>query len=101
MQQRGRGLGTQYVRQARLLCGVNLRHRGERTGPSLGRFPGSAAGVRCRGGVRPTAGLQLSGWGRQTCGSSLIPEIMSGTCGAAAHKSFSEVGVGSPRQYGK
>lgn len=102
MQQRGRGLGAQYVPRARLLRGVTLGHRGERSGPSLGGFPGSAAGLRCRGGEPFTARLRLSSCcGPQIRGSGLIPEIMSGTCGAAADKSFSEVEIRSQRQYGK
>lgn len=56
---------------------------------------------RFGGGVCSTARVQVSGWGQQTYGSGVIPEIMSGTRGAAADKTLSEVEGRKQQQYGK
>lgn len=64
-------------------------------------FPASAAVDRYGGGVCSTARVQLSSWGKQIYGSGVIPEIMSGTRGAAEDKTLSEVEGRSQQQYGK
>lgn len=100
LQQRGRGLTTQCVPQAWLNCRVHFGQWGDPVGPLRG-FTASTAVVRIGGGVWSTARVQLSGWGQQISGSGVIPEIMSGTRGAAADKSLSEVEGRSQQQYGK
>lgn len=63
---------------------------------TVGQFLAAAAvpAVGSRDGIRG----QLYTWGQQNGRSTLIPEIMSGACGAAVDKSFLEVGIHSKQR---